>query len=131
MRLGDEVLGNGSIDTCDNADRNGNFALEINELVSAVNSALNGCPDLPPTPTAPGETETPVANTATPTPTTPTGGSPSPTPTQTSDVTPVPGVPGTAGPGGPGGVAGSQAAGASGTVHQRRKNCASGPIASA
>jgi hypothetical protein len=86
------ALGNVTVDTCTNADRNSNEGIEINELVSAVNSALNGCPDLPPTPTSPGETETPVANTATPTPTTPTGGSPSPTPTQTSDVTPIPGV---------------------------------------
>jgi hypothetical protein len=94
------ALGNATADTCTNADRNSNEGIEINELVAAVNSALDGCPDLPPTPTSPGETETPVANTATPTPTTPSGGSPSPTPTQTSDVTPVPGVPGAAVAGG-------------------------------
>lgn len=34
-------------------DFNGNLSVEINELITAVNHALNGCPDVLPTPTVP------------------------------------------------------------------------------
>jgi len=37
------ALGNQSLASCPAFDRSGNGQVEINELISAVNDALNGC----------------------------------------------------------------------------------------
>ncbi|MND05766.1 hypothetical protein D3C83_267570 [compost metagenome] len=38
------ALGNAAVGTCEAFDANGNGSVTINELIAAVNAALNGCP---------------------------------------------------------------------------------------
>ncbi len=55
------ALGSGPLSSCPSFDVNGDEMVEINELISAVNNALTGCPTDTPTPTATaGTAETPT-----------------------------------------------------------------------
>jgi hypothetical protein len=49
LRLVNIALGTASIDTCPAGDVDGNLEITIEEIIAAVNAALNGCPSPPPT----------------------------------------------------------------------------------
>lgn len=86
------ALGAPDVSACAALDADGNQAVTIEELLGAVNAALNGCPGEPPTATPTvASTETPATPTvttptavATPTATVPPTAEPSATPTATS-----------------------------------------------
>ena len=78
------------LDGCRSFDRNGSSAVDVDELISAVDAALNGCPSpRSPTPavTTASASPTPIQTTAVPDTTTPT---PSAADTWTVAVTPTP-----------------------------------------
>jgi phosphohistidine phosphatase SixA len=77
------ALGDAELSVCPLADRDGNGAVEIADLIAAVSAALEGCPAQPsPTETATSTGTVPPVDTATPTAT----GSQPPTPTATETV---------------------------------------------
>jgi hypothetical protein len=73
------ALGNLDVLTCKNFDANGDGQVTVDEILTAVNAALNGCPQVSPS-------ATPVPHTATPT-RTPTSPGGTPTPTRSAGTT--------------------------------------------
>jgi hypothetical protein len=94
------ALGNKSLDACTAADRAGDGAVEITDLIAGVGAAQNGCPSTPTAPpeaTPSGTATSSVTKTAsaTPTPiqsstsTTTASVTPTPSPTFTASLTPT------------------------------------------
>lgn len=83
-------LGDRPVLDCNSCDSNANGVVAINELIQAVNAALNGCPNVS-TPTPPQATDTPGGPTSTAT-ATPTATVPAPTSTPASDIENVTGA---------------------------------------